>query len=1105
MTNQILNIKLFTAALYGLAFMTFLGGCEEEPDALFKILSSRSTNITFSNQIQETEAFNILEYINMYNGGGVGAGDINNDGWVDLYFTSNQGLDRLYLNKGGLKFEDITAQAGVGGQTGESTWTTGVTMVDINADGWLDMYVCQMSGYKQLLGRNRLYINNRDNTFTESAAAYGLDIASYAQHAAFFDYDKDGDLDMYLLNQAVHTLESYQRVELRTTRDSLAGDRLFQNEGGKFRDVSEAAGIFGGSMGYGLAISIGDVNNDTWPDIYVSNDFHENDYLYYNNGDGTFKENIIGSMGHVSTSSMGNDIADFNNDGWMDIISLDMKPADESIFKQSSGVDPYDTYQYKLQFGYHYQYGRNMLQLNAGHLFGENEVQFSEIGQLAGIDATDWSWSVFFADLDNNGAKDLFITNGIPRRPNNLDFTNFTSDEYLKADSTSSLALISLIPEGKLGNMAFSNKGLRFEEVSDQWGLGFQGFSNGSVPVDLDNDGDLDIVINNLNAKVSIFKNQSNEKEANFFLKVKLHGNPKNPLGIGARVRLETESGLQVQEFYTTKGWLSSVVDGLHFGLGKTERVQKLSVQWADGSIQEMTDVAANGTLTLNQADATTAGEGRKQDKIVSWIENVSNHSGIAFSHRENYFIDFYIERLLPHLLSTEGPKIAVGDINGDGLDDFFIGGAKGQAGGLFLQQESKESWFVAGDQSVFENHRFSEDVGATFADVDNDKDLDLYVVSGGSEPDKSVHMQDRLYLNDGSGRFRSAPEALPEIRYNGSCVVPGDFNEDGFVDFFVGGRSTPHEYGNPGVSRILINNRNGTYSDQTSGFLSNKGRIGLVTDAVWLQDTKELVIVGEWMPITMYRYYRDSATITTLPNSSGWWNTVHTEDLDNDGDLDFLVGNIGLNTNLSASPTEPLDLYIKDYDLNFTFDPIIAYYKQGRQWVYPGLNELAKQIVNVKRTYRTYEKYASSSFSEIFPEEQLQKSLHLQVQTLASVWVKNLGQNRYEVHELPIEAQFSPIYGFATHDFDGDGHKDVMAVGNFYGNQARMGKCDASFGTYLKGNGQGNFKVVKHQESGFAVYGEARDIKMIHGNLPESLILISRNNAETRLFKAKN
>ncbi len=978
-----------------------------------------------------------------------------------------------------------------------------MTISDVNADGWLDIYVCQVSGYLQLSGKNRLYINNQDNTFTECAKEYGLDITGYSQHATFFDYDRDGDLDMYLLNHAIHSPESYQKAELRINRDSLAGDRLFQNDGNTFRDVSQEAGIFGGSMGYGLSVSVGDVNNDSWPDIYVCNDFHENDYLYYNNGDGTFKENIIGSMGHVSTSSMGLDIGDYNNDGWLDILTLDMKPADETIFKQSSGVDLYTTSQYKLSFGYHHQYTRNMLQLNAGHLFGENEAQFSEIGQLAKVDATDWSWSAFFADLDNDGSKDLFISNGIPARPNNLDYSNATTDEYRKADTISNLAMISLLPEGKLANKAYINRGLAFEEVGELWGLDFMGFSNGAVPVDLDNDGDLDIVINNLNQKARLFENQSREKKGNNFLKVKLKGSTNNPFGIGARISCETEAGTQILEFYPTKGWMSSVMDVLHFGLGTADRIQKLKVQWADGSFQEIHDVVANNTVVLKQVDSIQKDEIPEQGQSVTWIENVTEPSGITFSHRENFFIDFSVESLLPRLLSTEGPKIGVGDVNGDELDDFFIGGAMGQAGRLYIQQKDSEHYFSESDTSVFENHKYSEDVGAAFADVDNDGDLDLYVVSGGSEPDKSARVLDRLYLNDGSGKFSTTTEALPENRYNGSCIVPGDFNGDGNLDFFVGGRSTPHEYGVPGISRILINNGNGTFSDQTSGFLRANGRIGMVTDAAWSADTRELIVVGEWMPVTIYKYYTDSISIQTIPNSSGWWNTIHLDDLDNDGDMDLLVGNIRLNTNLSASPAEPLELYVWDYDLNLTLDPIISYYRQGQKWVYPGLDELAKQIVDAKRVYSTYASYASSTFSEIFPEEQLQASLHRQAQILASVWVENLGQNGFDVHALPMEAQFSPIYGFSTHDFNGDGHQDILTVGNFYGNQPSIGKCDASFGTFLKGVGRGNFEAVKHQESGFAVYGEARDIKILQSKHQQPLVIISRNNAETRLFRA--
>ncbi len=1092
--------------ILGWLSIILLSACQKNTAPLFSAHSSKTTNISFSNEIHETAAFNIIEYIYMYNGGGVAAGDLNNDGWVDLYFTSNQGLNRLYVNQGNLKFQDVTNEAGVGGPGGETSWTTGVTLVDINADGWLDIYVCQLSGLKNISGKNRLYINNGGieqwPSFKESAAEYNLDISTYSQHAAFFDYDKDGDLDMYLVNQALHSPDAHRHASLRQNRDPMTGDRLFRNEDGKFEDVSESAGIFGGSMGYGLAVSFGDINNDSWPDIYVSNDFHENDYLYYNNCNGTFRENLSGSFGHVSSFSMGSDIADFNNDGWLDLMSLDMKPPDERILKQSSGIDPYDIYRYKLAFGYHNQYARNMLQMNVGPLFGEEAVQYSEIGQFAGVDATDWSWSVFFADFNNSGKKDLFITNGIPKRPNNLDFANYTSNDFFKEKGISKLAFIDLMPAGKSTNIAYENSGSGFDDVSESWGLAYEGFSNGAVPVDLDNDGDLDIVVSNLNNEAIVFENHATERTTNNFLKVKLYGNRGNNFGIGARVVLETSSGILVQENFFNKGWISSVSSDLHFGLGEDHRISKLTVDWPDGTFQELKNPEPNTTIGLNQTDALPVADRAEIDRSEKLIKDVSNISGIDYTHRENFFIDFSTEKLMPRLLSTEGPPLAVGDLNGDGLDDFFIGGAKGQHGSIYLQQSKSKYFFLEGDTTALAKDRSCEDVGAVFADIDNDGDLDLFVVSGGSEPDEDEILQDRIYLNDGLGRLTKSESALPPAYYNGSCVVAADFTGDGHIDFFVGGRSTPHEYGFPGVSSLFVNNGNGTFSDRTSSFFQKDGQIGLVTDALWREDTKELITVGEWMPITIFSFHgNNTATVKTIPNSSGWWNAIHADDLDNDGDLDFLIGNQGLNTNLSASPAEPLDLYLGDYDGNLKFDPVIAYYKNDQQWIYPGLDQLAQQIQPVKKTFRTYEEFANSSFKQIFPEKHLEKSLHVQVQTLASVWMENRGFEGYEIQELPNEAQYSPIYGFATYDFDADGLKDVISVGNFHGNQPRMGRCDASFGTFLHNEGNGKFTVVKNRESGFSVSGESRSVKILHTGKEHKLILVARNNANTKTW----
>ena len=1065
---------------------------------LFLSLPSSSTGIDFVNEIQETDALNILEYLYMYNGAGVTIGDINNDGRPDIYFASNQQSNKLYLNKGGMKFEDITVQAQVGGKVAPSSWTTGVTMVDINADGWLDIYVCKVHAFRDLEGGNELYVNNGDGSFTELAKKYGLDAYSYAQQSAFFDFDLDGDLDMYLLNQAVHTPNSYKRGELRETeQDSLAGDRLYENRDNYFVDISNEAGIYGGSMGYGLALAIGDINNDNYPDIYVSNDFHENDYLYYNLGDGTFEEKISESVGHTSTFSMGNDLADINNDGLLDIITLDMKPYDEQVLKTSLAPDIYSIYSFKLSHGYHYQFARNMLQLNQGNLFGI-QSSFSEVGEQFGIDATDWSWGALMADFDLDGRKDIFITNGIPRRPNDLDFINYTSAGLYDPDSLDFSSTIKMMPEGKVPNIAYRNTGGEFKDVSSEWGLNLDGYSNGAAYGDLDNDGDLDLVVNNLDALASIYENTITEQPGSQFVKVKLNGSDKNPRGNGARVTLKCDQGTQMLEQYPVRGWLSSMGHSLVFGLGSANTVEMLKVEWPDGKCQTLQNIPVNQSVTLNYADAINAAP---EKVIVKKVFTSVDSIGLDFRHEENDFVDFEYETLIPRMLSTEGPKTSRGDVNNDGLDDIYIGGAKNQPGTIFLQQRSKIGHFQEVENEDFFKDRAEEDAGSVFIDVNKDGLMDLYVVSGGGEVVKDFTGKDRLYINVGHGKFQKSFEH-PQLEYNGSCVVAGDINQDGVNDLFIGGRSVPGSYGKYPRSRILLGGGEGELYDYTSRAFGKEITLGMVTDAVWLEDSKELVVVGDWMPITVVSFRAGKIEQKKLENTSGWWNTIEAADMDNDGDLDLLVGNRGVNAYLKTTQEYPVSLYVKDFDGNSSVDPVLSYYRDGVEYPFFGMEELSRQLVAVKKVYRSYRSYAESSFHEVFGKEELKGAGRWQVQTFKSLFLKNEGNGDFVISPLPDELQTAPIYGFATDDFDGDGNLDVLAVGNFFGNQVSMGRHDASYGYYMKGTGKcGEWEPVLPRESGFAVSGQARDIEILNTGNGKKMVVVSRNNDELKLF----
>lgn len=1058
---------------------------------LFRSLSVSSTGVDFINKIEKTKNVNIGQSLFMYHGGGVAVGDVNNDGLPDIYFTANQNTNKLYINKGGLKFDDKTEMAGVGGCVGLSSWTTGVTMVDINSDGWLDIYVCQLHGLNGLKGGNNLFVNNGDGTYVERAREYGLDAYSYAQQTVFFDFDLDGDLDMYLLNQGTHTPNSFKKGELRVLRDSLAGDRLYENQDNFYVDISKEAGIYGGSMGYGLSIGIGDINNDNYPDIYVSNDFHENDYLYYNKGDGTFDEKIRKSMGHLSFSSKGNDIADINNDGWLDLITLDMNPDNEKVFKMSLSSDEYNIYQSRLNHGYYHQYQRNMLQINRGVLFG-CESKFSEVGEIAGISATDWSWTSLFADFDLDGNKDLFISNGIPYRPTDLDYLNQLDSATLDLES-----MISEMPAGEISNVVYKNTGKKFVDVSKDWGLELKGCSNGAAYADLDNDGDLDLVLNNLNAPASIYENRASKQLHRNFIKVRFEGKQGNTFGIGTRVSIYTSGVTQMQELFNVRGWLSSMDNCLVFGLGSVDMIERLEINWKDGKGQVLKNVKVNQTISVRYANAVKIDSEVPKSKSEKIFEVVDETSGIDFRHQENDFIDFDYEKIIPRMLSREGPKMEVGDVNNDGLDDFYIGGAKNQSGKLYVQKEEEgENIFTEVENNAFYKDRVYEDIQSVFLDVDQDDDLDLYVVSGGNEPFKDYTLTDRLYINDGCGKFTKSVQH-PQFAINGSCAVVGDINQDGFDDIFIGGRSIPGSYGKYPRSRILLGDGDGRLFDATARAFANDINLGMVTDAVWLEESKELIVVGEWLPITILSFREGKIEEKKLKNTSGWWNTIHAADMDGDGDKDLLVGNMGLNSNLQASVEYPVNLYIKDFDKNGSIDPILSYYRNGTEYPYYGRDELARQLVAIKKEYPTYKSYAKSTFSDVFPIEELSGAGRWQVRMFESIYLENRGEGNFQITVLGDELQIAPIYGFTTGDFDGNGTQDILAVGNFFSNQISMGRYDASYGHFLVKSESGDWEYIEPGDSGFAIDGEARDIKVLNYGDGEKLILVSRNNTD--------
>ena len=1097
--------------LYCLATVILFSACKgkEKSDTLFSMMPVSQTGISFENKIADTDTLNILDYLYYYNGGGVAIVDINNDGLPDIYFTSNQGNNKLYLNKGNFKFEDITTKAGV---QGKGNWKTGVTIADVNGDGLLDIYVCEVGGYKNFKGRNELFINNGDLTFAERANAYGLDIQGFNTQAVFFDYDHDGDLDMFLVNHSVHSNQSYGDSSMRHIKDEAAGDKLFRNDssanGRKFVEVTTEAGIYSSVVGYGLNVAIADVNNDGWDDIYVSNDFHENDYYYINNHNGSFSEINRNAFGHESRFSMGSAIADMNNDGWEDIITLDMLPADEKILKSSGGDDPLDIYNFKFGFGYYHQYSRNCLQLNVG-----GGKKFSDIGLYAGIAATDWSWSPLAADFDNDGIKDLFISNGILRRPNDLDFIKFYSTR--SADDTghsADVTAINKMPEGKISNYIFKGTdSLKFIDNTILWGINRPGLSNGAAYADLDNDGDLDIVINNINEPATIYRNNTVQQLTNHFLEIQLKGEAQNKFAVGAKVVIKQNDNIQTGYLNATKGFESASLQYVHFGTGKDSIIDEVQVLWPDGKSQIFNQVKTNQRLTVfykNSGNTTKLilpdAESSSSKKLFT---DITSSIQLPFRHQENNFNDFNVQAFIPHQVSTQGPKVAVADINGDGLEDFFICGAANQAGGLFQQIPSGK--FIATNQKLFAADSICEDVNAIFFDADNDGDKDLYVVSGGNELQKEdPSLLDRLYINDGKGNF-SKSNSLPLFYGNKSVATAADFDHDGDLDLFIGGRVIAGNYGAVPDSYLLLNDGKGKFSIADESIAPGLHTIGMVTDAAWTDIDKDgwpdLVVAGEWMPITIFKNVKgkliNNTTAAGLQNTNGLWTTLHVADINNDGAEDLLVGNWGENSKLHATEQYPLKLFTGDLDNNGAMDQVLAIEKNNSYYTFLGKEEIEKQLpALMRKKYLNYSSFAGQTVEEVFGEK-LDHTKKYTASLLSSVLLTNNGKGNFTISKLPMQVQWSPAFTFFTGDFNTDNKTDIIAAGNFYGVLPYEGRYDAGFGNVLLATGAHGFNTLSPIQSGFMAMGEVRDIKKIKLANGHSCLIIARNNDSPLFF----
>lgn len=1096
----------------------FLIGCSspglEKKSTLFNKVTAQQSGIDFVNSLPFNKDFNIYTYRNFYNGGGVALGDINNDGLIDVYLTSNLGLNKLFLNKGNFKFEDITEKAGV---AGTRAWSTGVSMADINGDGWIDIYVCNSGDIKGDNKQNELFVNQGDLTFTEEGEAYKIADPGYTTHAAFFDYDKDGDLDLYILNNSYQSIGSFNlRKNERPKRDSLGGDKLMRNDGDHFSDVSKEAGIYGSVIGFGLGVTVGDINKDGWSDIYVSNDFFERDYLYMNNGNGTFKECLPDQMRSISGASMGADLADINNDSYPDIFVTEMLPHENARLKTVTTFENWDRYQYNLQNDYYHQFTRNMFQLNNG------DGSFSEIGRLSGVEATDWSWGALMFDMDNDGLKDIFVANGIFQDLTNQDYLQYVSNEEVVKSIVSGKTvdykrLVESIPSTPIPNFAFQNQGnLNFVDKAKDWGMGEPSFSNGSAYGDLDNDGDLDLVINNVNSQASVLRNETNRLlPENHYLKFELKGEGKNTFAFGTKITITNKGAISYIEQMPIRGFESSMDPRPNIGLGKIDTVDRIVVEWPDGRSNLLLSIPTNQTLRLDQHDGIHINSGDLFPGIVSTESPVferTENTFINFTHTENEFVDFDRDNLIYGMLSAEGPRMSKGDINGDGREDFYVGGAKDQAGALFVQGPGGS--FTRANEALLEKDKVCEDIGSLFFDADGDGDQDLYVCSGGNEfSSSSTALIDRLYMNLGKGNFERSSQILPVAKFEStSTVKAADYDQDGDLDLFVGVRLVPFLYGMPANGYILKNDGKGNFTDVSKRIAPGLENLGMITDATWTDldgdsDT-DLIVVGEYMPITVFSNEKGMFVNRTneagLGKSNGWWNRIDGADLDGDGDMDFVVGNHGLNSRFKATFNRPVSMYVSDFDKNGTVEQIVCTYNGDKSYPLALRHDLVKQIPSLKKKYLKYENYKDQTIADIFTPEQLSGARKLQVFELRTSILINDGKGNFELIALPIEAQFAPIFGIELRDFDNDGSMDILLGGNFYRSKPEVGRYDGSYGLYLRGTGTGNFKSLSARESGIRIDGEVRDI-MTLSVAKETLVLVARNNEAILTYKPKH